>query len=732
MRPRFVLGIWLWLAASTAISQENQSLMGEMWVNRGLATAAASLQADMLGGEAKSDSALAVSDDGRLIAYSTMHSDIHANAISVSLCLADLNDLANSKKCEPVESRTSTTFDVGFNPQFSPDSQRLAYLSSGGTAAARLGASPSPAGSAIAIRGVKGADTTRIEYANIPAEILGPKFVATGFRSFAWGHDGNHLAVLVAGRFDIKVLTGIEISEDDFNSAVDSSVAPARLLVYDLGKAAWTAVSPTALDVATFDWAPDGKRLAFAGSVGKERGLFYMYNELYISNVTSGETHKIVSEPGVTNSPVWSPNGKWIAFHSQHGNVRWLAEARLGLYEVATGSVSYPGFDELGQVSGFEVRAVHWAPDSRSLLIEVPYRLSQQLFKLSIPKGSLARFTNEDEADFYAAHYASHDGTVTYLRQSFLDPPELYRSPIAEFRPRRLSRTNPGLELPSIELRQVSWPSRDGRWTIHGWLLLPKSQATPLPLLVYAEGGPDMVQPVFRIGGYQYPVQAFITNGVAVLIPNSRGRAGYGTNFESAWETERDPGRGPLEDDLAGVDMLVKAGIADTNRIALAGHSWGGYLAAYALTHTDRFKAIFVHEAVALNMVDEAFGSTGNADLRDFSRQLGKGLPFDHDEMERLKDLSPIYQVSHASTPSLLEFGALSGIRTGSNLFQGLKYFDKAPTELISYPRGRHVTEEPALRYDAARRDLEWFAYWALGKPTQRMLDKYGFPKISE
>ena len=64
-------------------------------------------------------------------------------------------------------------------------------------------------------------------------------------------------------------------------------------------------------------------------------------------------------------------------------------------------------------------------------------------------------------------------------------------------------------------------------------------------------------------------------------------------------------------------------------------------------------------------------------------------------------------------------------------MFQAQRYLDKAPTELISYPRTEHVTEGPALKYDSARRELEWFADWVLGKPTQRMLDRYGPPPIA-
>ena len=202
-----------------------------------------------------------------------------------------------------------------------------------------------------------------------------------------------------------------------------------------------------------------------------------------------------------------------------------------------------------------------------------------------------------------------------------MEPPGLYKSSASKFDPRPLVTIgSPALHLPDVESRKLSWPSRDGKWTIHGWLLLPKKleKGGRLPLFVYAEGGPMMSHPYFGVGGVHYPIHALLANGVAILIPNSRGRAGYGVAFQSAWETERDFEHGPLEDDLAGVDALVASGIADPERTALGGTSWGGNLAAYALTQTQQFRAIFVHEAGdELDAVFTGMRSAGSPELRD-------------------------------------------------------------------------------------------------------------------
>jgi hypothetical protein len=139
---------------------------------------------------------------------------------------------------------------------------------------------------------------------------------------------------------------------------------------------------------------------------------------------------------------------------------------------------------------------------------------------------------------------------------------------------------------------------------------------------------------------------------------------------------------------------------------------------------------------VGLDLMAAALSVAAEPVSRQFGHQLGEfddPGPYDQAEAARLRSLSPVYQVENAVTPSLLEFGGAGGfIKEAIPLYQGLQYFHKAATEFISYPRSRHVTIEPRLRLDAARRDLEWVGYWVLGKPTQRMLDKYGPPAIAE
>jgi dipeptidyl aminopeptidase/acylaminoacyl peptidase len=704
---------------------------GEQWVHEALESVKINIESRKL-----ALGSIAVSPDGKDIAYSVLNSRISQNQSGVDFVLASRSDLSPSAKPTVLRSITGGILDAQLYPQFSPDGKSLAFL-----AAIQRGvqhASISWAAThndAIAVRDLATGEVSIAGMQSISKKALGRNFEASSLRTFRWSPDGTQLAAIVQGQFDRQLNTGTEISVED-SYPMNPSAAPARLAVYNIADKKWSVLGPPSINVDSFDWAPDGRSIALSGSEGQENRVWGLKTAIYLLQVATGEIRALVPSIGTNFNPRWSPDGRWIAFQTKKGQPRLLDLGRLGLYELRSGAVTYPAYEELGRISGNMIgtgaNSVEWAVDSRSVFVDVPHDVSQRIFTISIPDGTLKQFTNDNERELRLVQSDARKDAIFFTRESFLEPPELYVSPSNRFDPRQVTAVGENPILKGTTARKLSWPSRDGKWTIHGWLLLPSAEvaANPLPLLVDAVGGPVMVSPNTYVP--TFPLQAFLSGGVAVLIPNSRGRGGYSTDFEYAWESERDCGQGPMEDDLAGVEMLVKEGIADPDRVALAGHSWGGYLAAYALTHTDRFKAVLIHEAVQLDPERSSLFGIGNPQARAINRQFGLGSLFEAGEKERLDDLSPVLQAGRATTPSLLEFGAESLIQDGTALFQSLKYFDRAPTELISYPNSGHSIEGPALKYDSARRELEWFAYWVLGKPTQRMLDRYGPPHISQ
>src|SRR6202023_1497000 len=167
----------------------------------------------------------------------------------------------------------------------------------------------------------------------------------------------------------------------------------------------------------------------------------------------------------------------------------------------------------------------------------------------------------------------------------------------AQAPPRRLTEVNPELaELALGKLEPIHWRSFDGM-EIWGLLLTPPGdgdarQRRRLPLVVYLHGGPigGVTYGVFpqfmhSVGQVEpYPIQAMASAGLAVLLPMPRGGSGYGEAgfrmIENGW------GEGDYQDVMAGVDDLVKEGVADPDRLGVMGASYGGYLTDWIVTQT--------------------------------------------------------------------------------------------------------------------------------------------------
>lgn len=712
---------------------------GDRWVESALQAARHSLEVPWIGGSRGSDASSSPSAD--FIAYSERRSSVAANSRSFSLMLAHrrAGALGAIDATEVLEHVDTHDPNLVFEPTFSRDGSYLAYRS--GTSTENESRHDQPTGSldsTLVVFSLRDKSKIVADLRSMPVELLGPHFSSVTILRFSLSPNGKKLGLIVAGAASEDTSNGIEPTTNDLYWTLDTKPTPSRLVIYDLTTRKWTTLAPADIDVHDFDWSPDGKRIVFSGVKAIKAWqtiLSLLFTDIYLLDLENGNVSTIISQPGADLAPIWSPDGKWIAFKSQAGIVRWVGESRIGLYRVYNGAITYPGFAQLGQMSGYGCGQLKWSSDSRTLIFNVPYHLSKQIFRMSIPGGSLAQITSDaDASNYYPVAEFGGDHSLLFIDQSFFSPPEIYVSSTVIFHPIRLTNSNPGSSDDRVHVSRLSWPTQDGRWRVSGWFLEPKTSipGTSPPLLVYAEGGPDMVDAAFLSGGNHYPLSAFLEGGVAVFIPNSRGRAGYGTEFESAWETEANPGRGALEDDLDGINELAKNNLVDPKRVAIAGHSWGGYLAAYALTHTQRFSAVLVDEAIELNALDGYFPTANNQTIREFAKQQGFANPFEPTGSAQLRSISPIYEVSNAATPVLLEFGLQgANVKDAMAFFQGLKYFNKAPAELVVYPRSGHITEDIKLRMEVARRDLEWFAYWVLGNPTQRMLEKYGPPKIS-
>ena len=251
--------------------------------------------------------------------------------------------------------------------------------------------------------------------------------------------------------------------------------------------------------------------------------------------------------------------------------------------------------------------------------------------------------------------------------------------------------------------RTVRWTSDDGT-KIEGVLVRPAGapEKSALKTLVLLHGGPYAA----RYGiGFNAMAQFMAAKGYQVFLPNFRSSGGYGTAF--MLRHRADWGGQDWRDVETGVDSLVKWGLADDRKLGVFGHSYGGYLTAWAITHTTRYDAAVV--------------SAGAPDLAAFWAQSDthryrsfefEGLPWQ--SFEKWRKSSPIATIDQAKTPTLVLNGE-ADVRVpypqAQETYQSLKFLG-VPTEFVHYPREGHGLREPRHRADWYARQAAWFDRW--------------------
>jgi dipeptidyl aminopeptidase/acylaminoacyl peptidase len=311
--------------------------------------------------------------------------------------------------------------------------------------------------------------------------------------------------------------------------------------------------------------------------------------------------------------------------------------------------------------------------------------------------------------DHFGGQFRARDAEVfAAVRASAASPQEVWAAaPDAAGAPawKQVSNLNPQVVRYTLgETRELRWQAPDGL-ELRGQLVLPVGyqEGQRVPLIAWVHGGPAWLWMHGFYGASRQPAQLFANHGYAVLLANPRGSTGWGVGFTEA--NIGDFGGRDYDDIIGGVDHVIAQGIADPDRLGIAGWSYGGFISAWAITQTDRFKAASVGAGIvnwrSFHGVAE-IGSWDAISLRADPYELG-GI---YDQR------SPLTHIRNARTPTLILHGADDNIVPASQsyeLFRALKD-QGVPTELVIYPREPHGFRERAHNLDRLRRYLDWFA----------------------
>lgn len=361
-----------------------------------------------------------------------------------------------------------------------------------------------------------------------------------------------------------------------------------------------------------------------------------------------------------------------------------------------------------------------WSADERTLYIARYQRGSARLFAVDVKSGSWKAITADSMS---VSHYVlANDGKhLVVAMESANQPRDIYSLDPASLAVTRLTHEGEALSrYPQGRVDNVEWPSADGRFMVHGFLVRPPGyvRGRRYPLIVMVHGGPgDFYTNSFmrvRFETRAAPPQMLAAAGYMVLLPNPRGDSSYGEQFQVA--LNGDLAAGPFHDVDSGVSALIARGLADSTSIGIYGVSYGGYLTAYAITQTRRYAAAALDDG-PINLAS-LFGQSYALQPMYLRARLG-GTPWTRPGAYASQ--SPITFVHQVRTPVLMRYGGRSASAADairfSFLAQGLEFYaglkeSNVPVEFVLHPDQGHGIADWQLFRDWNARTLSWFRRW--------------------
>ncbi len=352
-----------------------------------------------------------------------------------------------------------------------------------------------------------------------------------------------------------------------------------------------------------FAWSPDGRQIACTLKL-VNNWAESTDSDVYLFDVTGATSPECITHGmnGYDNDPVYSPDGRYLAFHSMQRPSFEADRNRIMLFDRADGKIS-----ELTVGLDQTAHGTKWSADSKRVYFVSEHRGTNQVFTidLSFPgqAGQVTRgWFNWDLVEVLP------DDRLLVSRQSMVRPAELAVVDSSSGDATQLTSINDsiyeGLELPKVEQRWVR--ASDGQM-IHNWVILPPDfdPQKKWPMLTYCQGGPQG-----QIGqwfSYRWNFHLMASQGYVVLAVNRRGLPGFG----QAWNDQisRDWGGQAMQDILAATDSMMAESYIDAQRLGAVGASFGGYTVYWLMGHhEDRFQTMIAHCGV-FNL-ESMYGST--------------------------------------------------------------------------------------------------------------------------
>ncbi|HEY4591152.1 MAG TPA: S9 family peptidase, partial [Thermoanaerobaculia bacterium] len=446
-------------------------------------------------------------------------------------------------------------------------------------------------------------------------------------------------------------------------------------------------------------WSPDGRWIAFSSKRTADPDA-NDNSDIFVVEAKAGQTPRAVTTaPAADREPAFSPDGKWIAYVAG-GDPKdiWYATNHVAVVPVTGGEPR-----ALTAALDRNVGRPRFSSDGKFIYFGLEEGGNEHLARVPAAGGAVERVIDGERV--VQSYALGPKGQIVALESTPQHPFEI--SAFEGGSPRRLTTVNDdflkGIRLG--EVKRIQATSADGT-KIDAFLTLPPDYkpGVKVPTILRIHGGPTSQYNT----AFNQEWQMLAAQGYAVVGANPRGSTGYGRDFSRAiWA---DWGNKDFQDVMAAVDQAVAMGVADPDRLGVGGWSYGGILTDHVITKTTRFKAA-TSGASEVNYLAN-YGTDHYQ--REWEAELG--LPWKNSE--GWMRISPFFQIEKATTPTLILGGSEDvnvPFLNSEQLYQALRRLGR-DTELVVYPGQSHGISKPSYQKDRYERYISWYGKYLKGE----------------